>query len=508
MSACASRLSASDTALLDRLPDGVACYETVRDDAGTLTAFRLTYRNSLFAELAPAAYQHTLDGTETITQSAPPKTVLDRYADVINTGHIAEHIVRDTQLSAGVYLRVAPFGEGIIITARPEPVVSPEQYKYWIGDVLNASLNNTFVYEAIRDLTGQIQDFRINFINRHAREDVIRRFGVEPLGSTILTIYPSSRQSGQFPYCVQAIETGQPVRLDLYYEDVKAWYDTLVTPLGDGCIVTGLNITDRKLSEELSQQQAIDQERLVHELQQSNENLRQFAQVASHDLQEPLRKIQTFSDILQSQFEDSLSDGERDMTRRIQKSAKRMQMLIKDLLTYSQLATQRDPLKPVNMTSVIEDVISDLEITIAENNARIETTPLPTVLGSASRLRQLMQNLITNALKFKKADQVPVIQIRVRLAEPADIPANLDGSGAFWLITVSDNGLGFEEKYKDRIFHPFQRLHTSATYAGTGIGLAICQRVAESLGGAIDVSSRPNEGSVFKVLLPVYASAD
>jgi light-regulated signal transduction histidine kinase (bacteriophytochrome) len=175
---------------------------------------------------------------------------------------------------------------------------------------------------------------------------------------------------------------------------------------------------------------------------------------------------------------------------------------------YSQLATQRDPLKPVALTSILDDVLSDLEIVITENKATVDVLPLPTVLGSSSRLHQLFQNLIANALKFRRPGQPLVIQISAQPAQPDELPIELQGqSSPFWLVTVADNGIGFDERYKIRIFHPFQRLHDPALYSGTGIGLAICQRVAENHGGAIDVNSQPGEGSTFKVFLPVYEEA-
>ena len=140
-----------------------------------------------------------------------------------------------------------------------------------------------------------------------------------------------------------------------------------------------------------------------------------------------------------------------------------------------------------------------------EKRASIDVAPLPVVMGSASRLRQLFQNLIINALKFSKSGQVPMLQVRVQPAHANELPSQLHDrqDSPFWLVTVTDNGIGFDEKYKDRIFTPFQRLHDPKTYSGTGIGLAICQRVAESHGGAIDVTSQPDSGSTFRIFLPV-----
>ncbi|GAB3696135.1 hypothetical protein GCM10027592_18860 [Spirosoma flavus] len=359
---------------------------------------------------------------------------------------------------------------------------------------------------AIRSKDGEVVDFQIisasdllvSLLDRPMDELIGQRLGV---------IYPDYLETELFRELVNTLETGTLFRTELAYPqgEIEKWFDISAVKQDDGLIILQLDITDRKNANLQIQQQSEELRRSNTELRQSNDNLRQFAQIASHDLQEPLRKIQTFSDVLQNQFVDNLADGERDMVRRIQKSAQRMQMLVKDLLMYSQLATNRDMPVPVNLSSVIADVVSDLEVAIAEKKAIVDIGTLPILPGSATRYRQLLQNLVANALKFGQADSTPVITIRAKRALAAELPVVLQHrSDAFWLITITDNGIGFDEKYKDKIFHPFQRLHDAKSYSGTGIGLAICQRVAESYGGAIDVSSQPGAGSTFKVFLPAF----
>ncbi len=501
------------TVVLDNLPDGVALFEAIANESGEPVDFRLTYHNTLFAQLIPTPYRMTT-GQRLLADHAGQETtwqpLVDYCKGIMATGQVADYVLNNTGQEPSVGLRGIPFAQGILITVR-DLALQQQQTKarnQQFQDILNASLSNTFVYEAIRDANGHIQDFLITFANQSGEQDVIKSFGLSTVENTMLSIYPNSRQTGQFRHCVQVIETGRPIRLEINYPEVQAWYQTSITKFGDGCIVAGINITERKNNELRLEQQAADLERVVNELRQSNENLRQFAQIASHDLQEPLRRIQSFSDILQNQFADNLADGERDMARRIQKSAQRMQMLIKDLLMYSQLATQRAPLNPVALTSILDEVLSDLEIAITEKNATVRVLALPTILGSSSRLHQLFQNLIANALKFQRPGQSTTIEISARLARQDELPVELQGpSSSFWLIAVADNGIGFDERYKSRIFHPFQRLNDPALYSGTGIGLAICQRVAENHGGAIDVNSQPGEGSTFKVFLPVYEQA-
>ncbi|QMW00949.1 PAS domain-containing protein [Spirosoma foliorum] len=383
-----------------------------------------------------------------------------------------------------------------------------ERQAHQLRTTLDASINSIIAMTAIRDETGTIVDFMMNTANAA----VVRSNAMQPeeiIGRTLLTVFPGNRENGFFDLYVRVVETGEPGQSTQYYRDelgLEGWFEvSVVQQDGDSVVVTFNNITERKKVELAAQQQAIDLNKANAELKRSNESLQQFAHIASHDLQEPLRRIQAFSDLLKGQFADNLSDGERDMIRRIQRSAHRMQMLVKDLLTYSKLSTQREPFTTVALNGVLEDVVNDLEMSITEKKATIDIGPLPKISGSSSRLRQLFQNLIANALKFASPGISPVISIHSRMVQPDELPTQVQGLHPypFWLITVTDNGIGFDERYKDRIFSPFQRLHDPATYSGTGIGLAICQRVVDSHGGAIDVTSQPGEGSTFKVFLPV-----
>ena len=238
------------------------------------------------------------------------------------------------------------------------------------------------------------------------------------------------------------------------------------------------------------------------ELRRSNSELEKFAYVASHDLQEPLRKIQTFGDRLSQRFSDAVGETGRDYINRMQSSATRMRVLINDLLSFSRVATRTDPFMPVDLNDAVRDVLSDLEIRINEAAGRVEVGQLPTVRGDATQLKQLFQNLIGNALKFMRSDVPPVVTVRssptAQLPPDCDPPVMADGIR----IEVSDNGIGFEQVYADRIFDVFQRLHGRGTYEGTGIGLAICRKIVERHGGGIAARSEPNQGARFVFDLP------
>lgn len=255
----------------------------------------------------------------------------------------------------------------------------------------------------------------------------------------------------------------------------------------DGVVLTFMNITDAKRHEK--------------QLEQSNNSLQEFAYVASHDLQEPLRKVQAFSDMLAAQYAKQLGESGLGLLDRMQAANGRMQALIRDLLTYSRLTTQPPTLQPVDLNEVVSGVLTDLELLITTKQAVLACDPLPVLVGDALQLRQLFQNLLTNALKFVESGVTPHIQITHHIAEGRQLPVGL--TGLYHAIRIADNGIGFDKKYKDRIFEAFQRLQNRSQYEGTGIGLAIVKQVVEGHRGRITVESEPAKGSAFTVYLPV-----
>lgn len=245
-------------------------------------------------------------------------------------------------------------------------------------------------------------------------------------------------------------------------------------------------------------------EATVNELNQSNDKLSQFAYIASHDLQEPLRKIQQFGDLLRSR-NTSLPSEDLSYLERMQAAAGRMSVLIKDLLSYSRLSTRLRPSAAVSLDQVLLSTLENLSVTIEETNAQIQLEALPTVQGDSSQLGQLFQNLMSNALKFRQPAISPIITISSKRIPAMDLPAELRFPNSMqdhYRIDVADNGIGFDIKYLNRIFQVFQRLHTKSEYSGTGVGLAICEKVVTNHGGAITATSQPGFGATFTIYLP------
>jgi len=264
-----------------------------------------------------------------------------------------------------------------------------------------------------------------------------------------------------------------------------------------GAVVVFKDITERKRTEDTLARKAA-------ELSRSNAELEQFAYVASHDLQEPLRKIQAFGDRLKSKCDAVQLQEGRDYLERMQNAAARMQTLINDLLTFSRVISTTQPFVPVDLTVVTKEVLTDLEVRIEQTKAKIEVGDLPTIDADPLQMRQLLQNLIGNALKFQPPNAQPIVKISAQVLQ-RDFSSGGETAPVDELceLRIEDNGIGFEEKYTEKIFAVFQRLHGRNEFEGTGVGLAVCRRITDRHGGTISAQSELGRGATFIVTLPV-----
>jgi PAS domain S-box-containing protein len=262
-----------------------------------------------------------------------------------------------------------------------------------------------------------------------------------------------------------------------------------------GAVSTARDITERKrmedeLRESRDELELRVQERTV-ELERSNQALREFASIASHDMREPLRKVTTFGNMLRNKHKDSLGEQGNDYLNRMIDASNRMQVLLTSLLEYSRVTMNPEPFKEVDLCDIVHGVLSDLEIRIEKSGGEVQVGELPVVEGDPIQMRQLFQNLIGNALKFHKQGEKPLVKVHCSADNPV------------CQIIVEDNGIGFDEQCGERIFAPFQRLCGKSEYEGTGMGLAICKKIVERHGGSITVRSSPGDGSTFIITLPV-----
>ena len=299
---------------------------------------------------------------------------------------------------------------------------------------------------------------------------------------------------------VQHHKDGTPLHVSITISPLKDRTDQVI---GSSAIMR--NISVRIMTEQVLNAEIRERQRAIRTLQlttkqlaDSNQELQDFAYVASHDLQEPLRKVQVFGDRLSQTCQNELSEKGQDYLARMLNAAIRAQTLINDLLSFSRVTTQAKPFTQTDLNQVMAGVLSDLEVRIAQTGATIAVDPLPTIDADPTQMRQVFQNLLGNALKFHTPGVAPQIQVNVQCY-------SLKGQEVCELKVI-DNGIGFDVKYCDRIFQPFQRLHGRKTYEGSGIGLAICRKVTHRHGGTLRAESQPGQGATFIATLPVHHS--
>lgn len=330
-------------------------------------------------------------------------------------------------------------------------------------------------------------------------------------------IHPEDRELTQLLWN-QALETKNPYKIEHRVQVADGSYrffaSRAVPVLDDKgevqeWVCANTDITERKLAEEALkqakaeleikvQERTAELQKLNEELQRSNRELEQFAYVASHDLQEPLRAVTGYTQLLEQEYQELFDESAQEYLAYIVDGAKRMQQLIQDLLAYSRVATRGKEFTLVDCNDVLNITLSNLHVAIAQSNAIITHDPLPHLLGDKTQLVQLFQNLIGNAIKFCK-QQPPIIHISAAKKDEGD--EGEFSQSPIWLFSVQDNGIGIKPQYLERIFDVFRRLHTRREFPGTGIGLAICKKIVERHGGHIWAESQPGVGTIFYIIL-------
>ncbi len=269
-----------------------------------------------------------------------------------------------------------------------------------------------------------------------------------------------------------------------------------------GAVLVFHDVTDKRRAKEALQKAHDDLERRVKErtaeLEWRNRELREFTSVASHDLQEPLRKIKLFGEFVQQELSGALTEPGRDYLLRMTRAADRMQELVSALLSYSRVSSKTVPFERIDLKMIAEKVVKDLESALGEAQALVEIGDLPEIDADPVQISQLFQNLLTNAVRYSIKDRTPTVKISGRRVGTGE-----RGKKAIFEMRVEDKGIGFDMRYLEKIFLPFERLHGRSEYEGTGMGLAICRKIAERHGGGITAQSRPGEGATFIVTLPM-----
>lgn len=371
-----------------------------------------------------------------------------------------------------------------------------ERVELFLESILNTSQNGIITYEAIR-IKKEISDFKVIFVNEAAEKQMGTKASTI-VGQSFLTVSPAAKTSGMMKRYIRVLETGKKDEFETstHRNNSRRWYKVVLGKLNDGFTATFHDITELKDYQDELQKK-------VDLLQATNSELEQFAYVASHDLQEPLRKIKTFASLIEEKLSVT-STFARNYLGKVIKSADRMSILIGDLLNMSHLNKDSQVAVQTDLKLTLQNVLIDFELIIKEKNAVINYNELPVIEAIPLQMNQLFYNLLNNALKFATTGTTPEINIITRTVDKTEVEnLNLDKQLSYYKISVQDNGIGFEQQYAEKIFVIFQRLNSRVDYSGSGIGLALCKKIALNHHGTIYAESMLGEGATFHCILPV-----
>jgi PAS domain S-box-containing protein len=366
----------------------------------------------------------------------------------------------------------------------------------FLASILDTSQNGIMHFVAIRK-HGDVVDFRLDFANK-ASEELLGVKREVAVGRLLKASPAHILNESLLEAFYQTMQTGQSAVVETFYNKapVERWLIVSLAKLENGITASFQDITQLKQYEE-------ELKKNITELQRSNHELEQYAYVASHDLQEPLRKIRSFGSFLRESQMQKLDDKGKDQLKKMIASAERMSVLINDILSFSS-AKKEETFKPTDLNEILQNTIVDLELLMAQKNAVIEYAELPVVQAIPLQMRQLFYNLINNALKFVREDRRPLIEISCRKVMGSERnDERLDSASEYYEIAFKDNGIGFNQEYAQQIFGMFKRLNDRRVYPGSGIGLALCKKVVENHDGIIYAEGSENQGATFFIYLPV-----
>lgn len=498
------------SSILDASFNGIYSLEAIRNPVGEITDFRYLFVNEHISKnlgLSPGEVvgKYLLDLLPETRESG----FFDLFVSVLENGKpVREETWFDSHAFKGWFdYAIVPIDKDIIvvtvqdITDQKNSMLEVERQKNMLDKIMQHSPSGITVTEVIRNKEGEIIDGKTILANAISGQFL----GIshqQLLSKTSSEIDPNILDSPVFNQALHTLATGEPFITQYFLQPTGRWMELAVAKMDEDHLINVFtDVTEIRQSQ-------LQMEKYVEELKRSNANLEEFAYAASHDLKEPVRKINFFGDRLKAKLKGKMDEEDLHYFNRMEFAAKRMTSLIDDLLVYSHVSRGAVLEERINLNKKVEMVLGDLELLVQEKNAVVDVGPLPIIIGHRRQIQQLFQNLISNALKYSKPDVPPRITIRSQDVRGQDVPIQLPGedvSKRFHLIEVRDNGIGFEQDEAERIFKVFTRLHSSAEYRGTGIGLSIARRVVENHNGYIWAESQPGEGSVFRILLPVNA---
>lgn len=482
--------------------NGIFACDAIRNDQGEIVDFKIVKINEAFTRMTGISSEIVQDKTyQAIFPSGKRLGLFTWYCEVIAEGKSQrKEVYYDDERLRGWYdVSMVKRGlNGIVITFAniTESKLhkqSIEESSRYLQDVIDSSQTGILLLSPVKNTDGHVIDFRFKTVN----QTLSKYTGKHPsdlVGKLLSEIFAQSLETGildRYKKLAEGKETEE--RFETFYsgDEINAWLDVHVKKRAGDLLITFLDFTPlKKLQVQL--------EASIQELKKSNSGLEEFAYAASHDLQEPLRKINFFSEKLRIKLDKRLVEDEGKIFERMESAAARMSRLIEDLLTYSQVSQIASTFHTTDLNEIVQQVLSDLETSISEKNASIISGHLPHVYGDRVQLRQLFQNILGNSIKYSKKGLAPAISIT---CEKVTRQIS-NGSRNFYEIIIADNGIGFEQEHAERIFKVFHRLHGQSEFPGTGIGLGIVKKVIENHQGFISAKGSPGIGSSLTILLP------
>jgi len=479
--------------------DGVSVFEAQRNNEQKITDFKWVLINQSAEKMLFKTFNEL--SSTTLLQTFPSHLkngLFDAYVSVIETGQslITESFYQEPTCP-GCWLQIAAvkLNDGLAVTFRD--ITERKKSEMAIKES-EEKFRTIFEQAAVGICQIAISG---NFLKANQRLcNLLDYSETELLQKTIKEITHPDDIQADIEYTHQIL-TGQRISYSIEKRFLGKnskiiWVNFTVSIQQNSTIINDFiaiveDISERKIAQQQLQESLKNQTHYAEKLARSNAELEQFAYVASHDLQAPLGTIASFSQLLQRRYQDQLDNKANRLIENIVNGCIRMQTLIDDLLQYSRITTNQKPFELTDLNQVFQEACANLQLAINQNQAIINCSFLPTLAGERSQLIQLFQNLLGNAIKYRK-NQTPNIIINALPQEN------------YWLFSIKDNGIGIDPKHSQRIFQIFQRLHTQQEYTGTGIGLAICKKIIEHHGGEIWVKSEPDQGSTFYFTLPQH----
>ncbi|GAA4330097.1 sensor histidine kinase [Flaviaesturariibacter amylovorans] len=495
--------------ILDASINGVLLMEPMLNGDGTFRNFVMKQANRRFEEISGIPFANAEGRTMSEVFPNVSLTELEQFYEVIRTDVPLRKVVtyHDGRVQKWYDVSVVKLGTGCVLTYTNVSEhylqqAALEQQALELQGILESTETRVLVLVPELDAAGRLVDATIRLVNRAYAD--FKKSSPEALTKLKASqVFPPQHLENILRQYRHTLETGAVSRFDLHCDDPGRifWVDVTVTLLGTDLLVTITDYTQMRLLQ-------LQLEQKVRELERSNRNLEEFAYAASHDLKEPIRKVRFFVDRLRQQYDPARDTVEAQTFGRLEVATDRMRDLVDDLLAYAQVSLRPKQLDAIFLDDVLRQVLTDLEVEAEQRAAEIEIAPLPRVRGQQRQLQQLFQNLLANALKYQRPGVAPRIAVQARVVWGYDTAASLgpdEAAGRYHLISVSDNGIGFEPAEAERIFQVFHRLHGNSEYRGTGVGLAIARKVAENHGGFIYAEGIPGQGATFFVGIPAEA---